>query len=86
MFSLLCCYFYKYHSSRHRLGSRGTTATLQVFPAMTATNGVSACGFREHACVCMCVIVLSYSSMNQEHRKQFAMLSAAAVCLYHTVS
>ena len=35
----------KKHSNQQRLGSHGTTAALQAFPFVTATNGASACGF-----------------------------------------
>ena len=35
--------FLKYHSSRQRLSSHGTTAARQGFPVVTATSGASAC-------------------------------------------
>ena len=97
LFQLSLLLFLKYQISRQRLGSHGTTAALQAFAFVTATNGAFACGF-VRVRVCACVIVGSYSSSNQEHSLKnrgaiqllllffiFAMLSAA-VCLYHTIS
>ena len=46
--------FLKHRSSYQRLGSYRTTAALQVFPFVTATNGAS-------ACVCVSVRVSSYN-------------------------
>ena len=101
IFHLSLLLFWKYHSSRQRLGSHGTTAAPQAFPFVTATNGASARGFVS-VCGCACVIVGSYnSSRSQEQSPEqggcsafffllffvLAVLSAAAaVCLYHTVS
>ena len=48
--------FLKYQSSRQSLGSHGTTAALQAFPVVTATNGASACVFVSVR-VCACVII-----------------------------
>ena len=56
----------KYDSSCQRLGSHGTTAAIQAFPFVTATNGASAGGF-DSVRVWACVIVGSYSSRNQEN-------------------
>ena len=51
---------FKCHSSRQRLGCHGTTAALQAFPFVTATNGASSCGFVSvRACV--------YAKSEQRH-------------------
>ena len=57
--------FLKYHSSHQRLGSRGTTAALQAFPVVTATNGASACGFVRMR-VCTRFIVGSYKGLRRQ--------------------
>ena len=93
--------FLKYHSSRQRLHSHGTTATLQPFPFVTATNGASAYGFVSMR-VCARVVVGSYSSRNQERSMKnrgaiqlynsllvfiyYILSAAAAVCPSHTVA
>ena len=62
-----------YRISHQRLGSHcfGATAALQAFPVVTATNGASVrvC-VREGACLCMRVILGSYSRRNQDHSSQ----------------
>ena len=53
MFSPLLLLFSRYHSSRQRLGTHGTTAAPQAFPFVTATNSASAYGFVSvRACHC----------------------------------
>ena len=64
-FSPLCFCCFKYHGSRQRLGSRGTTAALQAFPVVTATNGASACGFVRMR-VCTRFIVGSYKGLRRQ--------------------
>ena len=51
--------FLEYHNSHQRLGSHGTTAALQGFAFVTATNGVSKCRFVSmRVCrVCHCRIL-----------------------------
>ena len=91
--------FWKCHSSRQRPGSYGTTAALQAFPFVIATNGVAACGFvsvRVRAPVIVDpTAVATRNSLKNRGTIQFlllfpifAMLStaAAAVCLCHAVS
>ena len=96
-FLLLSAAVLKCHSSRQRIGSHGTTAALQTFPCMTATNGASACGF---VSVRVCVMVGSYSIRNQEPSlkniatiqrifycsSSFLLCCLLLLCLHHTVS
>ena len=70
----------KYHSSCQRLGSHGTTGTLQAFPFETAPDGASACGFVSVR-ACACVIAGPYSSRNQE-QSQEQRCQSSVFCLF----
>ena len=76
-------------------GSHGTTAALQAFPFVTATNGASAFGFVSLR-VCVCVIVGSYTKVGTTNSLKntgatqhffsffiFNMFAAAAVPVSH---
>ena len=63
--SRCCCLWSTATVALKRLGSRGTTAALQAYLFVTATNGASACVcVSVRMCVCECV---SCGSRNQEH-------------------
>ena len=77
-----------YHSSCQRRGSHGTTAALQDFPFVTATNGSSTCGFmsvRMFVCHCRTLQQNDPGTQSQEqsyHSAFFALLRFCydAVC------
>ena len=84
-----------------RLGNHGTAAAFQAFPSVTATNGAPVCGFASVR-VCARVSLLGPTAVGSRKTAvsrtevpfsfycYFSFLlsvpSAAAVCLYHTVS
>ena len=59
--------FLKYHSSRHRIGSHGTTAVLQAFPFVSQELWFGLC-VREHACVCVCMCAIAVYDPTAEER------------------